>query len=139
MIKGHGIDIESIAAIEKAYQKNTRFAEKVLTEAERERFEELSGKRKMEYLTGRWSAKEAFSKAMGTGIGPVGFQELEILNDAHGAPYFSKSPFSSRLSITSIICLATFTTSSSNDSFNVSAISLLLSKSSFIFNNVCNV
>ena len=56
MIKGHGIDIESIAAIEKAYQKNTRFAEKVLTEAERERFEELSGKRKMEYLTGRWSA-----------------------------------------------------------------------------------
>ena len=64
MIKGHGIDIESIAAIEKAYQKNTRFAEKVLTEAERERFEELSGKRKMEYLTGRWSAKEAFSKAM---------------------------------------------------------------------------
>ena len=42
MIKGHGIDIESIAAIEKAYQKNTRFAEKVLTEAERERFEELS-------------------------------------------------------------------------------------------------
>ena len=44
MIKGHGIDIESIAAIEKAYQKNTRFAEKVLTEAERERFEELSGK-----------------------------------------------------------------------------------------------
>lgn len=75
MIKGHGIDIESIAAIEKAYQKNTRFAEKVLTEAERERFEELSGKRKMEYLTGRWSAKEAFSKAMGTGIGPVGFQD----------------------------------------------------------------
>ena len=93
MIKGHGIDIESIAAIEKAYQKNNRFAEKVLTEAERERFEELSGKRKMEYLTGRWSAKEAFSKAMGTGIGPVGFQDLEILNDDKGAPYFSKSPF----------------------------------------------
>ena len=97
MIKGHGIDIESIAAIEKAYQKNTRFAEKVLTEVERERFEELSGKRKMEYLTGRWSAKEAFSKAIGTGIGPVGFQDLEILNDAHGAPYFSKSPFSGKV------------------------------------------
>ena len=64
MIKGHGIDIESITAIEKAYQKNARFVEKVLTEAERARFEELSGKRKMEYLTGRWSAKEAFSKAM---------------------------------------------------------------------------
>ena len=94
MIKGHGIDIESIAAIENAYHKNTRFAEKVLTNAEKERFEELSGKRKMEYLTGRWSAKEAFSKAMGTGIGPVGFQDLELLNDSKGAPYFSKSPFS---------------------------------------------
>ena len=43
MIKGHGIDIESIAAIENAYQKNTRFAEKVLTEAERERFGEFNG------------------------------------------------------------------------------------------------
>ena len=28
MIKGHGIDIESITAIEKAYQKNARFVEK---------------------------------------------------------------------------------------------------------------
>ena len=97
MIKGHGIDIESITAIEKAYQKNARFVEKVLTEAERARFEELSGKRKMEYLTGRWSAKEAFSKAMGTGIGPVGFQDLEILNDAQGAHYISKSPFSGKV------------------------------------------
>ena len=97
MIKGHGIDIESIAAIEKAYQKNARFAEKVLTKSEQERFEAVSGKRKMEYLTGRWSAKEAFSKAMGTGIGPVSFQDLEILNNVQGAPYFSKSPFSGKV------------------------------------------
>lgn len=103
MIKGHGIDIESIAAIEKAYQKNTRFAEKVLTEAERERFKELSGKRKMEYLTGRWSAKEAFSKAMGTGIGPVGFQELEILNDAHELPIFPSLLFLGRYGFRSVI------------------------------------
>ena len=97
MIKGHGIDIESITAIEKAYQKNARFVEKVLTEAERARFEELSGKRKMEYLTGRWSAKEAFSKALGTGIGQGGCQDLEMFNDAQGAPYFSKSPFSGKV------------------------------------------
>ena len=50
----------------------------------------------MEYLTGRWSAK-AFSKAMGTGIGPVGFQGLEILNDAQGAPYFPSLPFSGKV------------------------------------------
>ncbi|MFQ9597506.1 MAG: hypothetical protein ACLRZG_06300 [Streptococcus sp.] len=46
-----GIDIEiDRRRLKKAYQKNNRFAEKVLTEAERERFEELSGKRKMEYF-----------------------------------------------------------------------------------------
>lgn len=103
MIKGHGIDIESIAAIEKAYQKNTRFAEKVLTEAERERFEELSGKRKMEYLTGRWSAKEAFSKAMGTGIGPVGFQDLEILMMPTELPIFPSLLFLGRYGFRSVI------------------------------------
>ena len=62
MIKGHGIDIEELAAIERAYLKNARFATKVLTAAERSRFEELSGKRKIEFLAGRWAAKEAFSK-----------------------------------------------------------------------------
>ena len=45
MIKGHGIDIEELAAIERAYLKNARFAKKVLTEAELSRFEELSGRR----------------------------------------------------------------------------------------------
>ena len=48
---------------------------------------------KIEYLAGRWSAKEAFSKAMGTGIGKLGFQDLEVLNNERGAPYFSQSPF----------------------------------------------
>ncbi|MGT2845642.1 holo-ACP synthase [Streptococcus massiliensis] len=93
MIKGHGIDIEEISSVKKAYEKNPRFAKKVLTETEWRRFEELSGKRKMEYLAGRWSAKEAFSKAWGTGIGKLRFQDLELLTDTKGAPYFSQSPF----------------------------------------------
>ena len=88
MIKGHGIDIEEISSIQKVYEKNARFARKVLTAAEFDRFE---------YLAGRWSAKEAFSKAWGTGIGCVTFQDLEILNDEKGAPIFSKSPFSGKV------------------------------------------
>ena len=52
MIVGHGIDIESIQSIEEAYQRHPRFASKVLTETERARFDQLSGKRKMEYLAG---------------------------------------------------------------------------------------
>ena len=68
-----------------------------MTAAEFDRFEKLTGKRKMEYLAGRWSAKEAFSKAWGTGIGCVTFQDLEILNDEKGAPVFTKSPFSGKV------------------------------------------
>ena len=94
MIVGHGIDIEELASIQNAVEKREGFAQRVLTDMEMERFSSLKGRRQIEYLAGRWSAKEAFSKAMGTGIGKLGFQDLEVLNDEKGAPYFSKSPFS---------------------------------------------
>ena len=97
MIVGHGIDIEALASIQNAVEKREGFAQRVLTDKEMERFASLKGRRQMEYLAGRWSAKEAFSKAMGTGIGKLGFQDLEVLNNERGAPYFSKSPFSGKV------------------------------------------
>ena len=97
MIVGHGIDIEALASIQNAVEKREGFARRVLTDKEMERFASLKGRRQIEYLAGRWSAKEAFSKAMGTGIGKLGFQDLEILNNERGAPYFSKSPFSGKV------------------------------------------
>ena len=97
MIVGHGIDIEALASIQKAVEKREGFAQRVLTDKEMERFASLKGRRQIEYLAGRWSAKEAFSKAMGTGIGKLGFQDLEVLNNERGAPYFSKSPFSGKV------------------------------------------
>ena len=97
MIVGHGIDIEALASIQNAVKKREGFAQRVLTDKEMERFASLKGRRQIEYLAGRWSAKEAFSKAMGTGIGKLGFQDLEILNNERGAPYFSKSPFSGKV------------------------------------------
>ena len=93
MIVGHGIDIEELASIQNAVEKRKGFAQRVLTDKEMERFSSLKGRRQIEYLAGRWSAKEAFSKALGTGIGKLGFQDLEVLNNERGAPYFSKSPF----------------------------------------------
>ena len=39
-----------------------------------------------ERLAARWAAKEAAAKALGTGIGPVGWQEIEIVCRANGAP-----------------------------------------------------
>ena len=97
MIVGHGIDIEELASIQNAVKKREGFAQRVLTNKELKRFASLKGRRQIEYLAGRWSAKEAFSKAMGTGIGKLGFQDLEILNNERGAPYFSKSPFSGKV------------------------------------------
>ena len=97
MIVGHGIDIEELASIERAVTRNTGFAERVLTTKEMERFTSLKGRRQIEYLAGRWSVKEAFSKALGTGFGKLTFQDLEVLNNEQGAPYFSQAPFSGKI------------------------------------------
>ena len=63
MIFGHGIDLQEISAVKKAYDRNPRFAKKVLTPKEWERFESLSGNRQISYLAGRWAGKEAFLTA----------------------------------------------------------------------------
>jgi len=97
MIVGHGIDIEELSSIESAVTRHEGFAKRVLTAKEMERFNSIKGRRQIEYLAGRWSAKEAFSKAMGTGIGKLAFQDLEVLNNERGAPYFSQSPFSGKI------------------------------------------
>ena len=69
MIKGIGIDITELGRIKKILERQPRFPERILTENEIERFEKLKGQRKIEYFAGRFAAKEAFSKANGTGIG----------------------------------------------------------------------
>ena len=96
MIIGHGIDLQEISEVKKAYEKNPRFAQKVLTDLEMERFKTLKGKRQMEYLAGRWSAKEAFTKAWGTGIGKLRFHDIEIATNQKGAPVISSKVFSGK-------------------------------------------
>ena len=72
MVAGLGCDIVEIDRIQKAYSdRGKRFAEVVLSEEELKVFEErytLSPERGIRYIAGRWAAKEAFSKAMGTGV-----------------------------------------------------------------------
>lgn len=92
MIVGIGLDIVDLARIEKASSKQTRFAERILTETEKRKYDQLIGHRKVEFLAGRFAAKEAFAKAYGTGLGQVSFQDIEILNDAKGKPILTKSP-----------------------------------------------
>lgn len=87
MIKGIGLDIIELDRIDESLQKSDRLAKRVLTPQERENFDQLgSHKRKVEFLAGRFAAKEAFSKAAGTGIGELSFQHINVGNDSSGAP-----------------------------------------------------
>lgn len=75
-----GVDIVQVSRMEDL-QKHDQFLEKVFTERER-----LSMREESVHLAGRFAAKEACVKALGTGFGPVDFQELEILQEESGKP-----------------------------------------------------
>ena len=91
MIKGIGIDATELERVAKIIERRPHFVDRILTPAEQTLFASHSPHRQVEFLAGRYACKEAFSKAWGTGIGKVSFQELEILRDDHGAPAFTKS------------------------------------------------
>lgn len=79
MIYGIGLDITELKRIAAMAARQKRFAERILTPGELDQYHELSEKRKIEFLAGRFAAKEAFSKAFGTGIGKqLSFQDIEI-------------------------------------------------------------
>ncbi len=87
MIKGIGVDIIELDRIKQSIKRKERFVQRILTEHEQERYQMLNEKRQVEYLAGRFAAKEAFAKATGTGIGKVGFRNVEVLSDEKtGAP-----------------------------------------------------
>ncbi|MCP0886837.1 holo-ACP synthase [Ligilactobacillus sp. WILCCON 0076] len=93
MIYGVGVDIASIYRIKQAQEKNSNFARKILTKDEFDIFNQLGSKRKNEFLAGRFSIKEAYAKAFGTGIGSkVSFLDIEVLNDLSGKPIMTKQP-----------------------------------------------
>jgi len=80
-----GIDIVNIKRIEKMIEK---FGDKALN-----RFlspTEIKLLKSSQSIAGYWAAKEAFSKAIGTGIGKeCNFLDIEILKDEKNKPYFS--------------------------------------------------
>ncbi len=67
MILGIGTDLCDIGRVQRALDRyGERFATRILVEAEMERF--LRHRKPAAYLAKRFAAKEAFSKAMGTGL-----------------------------------------------------------------------
>ncbi|WP_409291093.1 holo-ACP synthase [Peribacillus sp. SCS-37] len=94
MIKGIGMDLVEMHRMEELLKRQPRLPERILTPNERKQFSKLREKRKIEYLAGRFAAKEAFAKASGTGIGSsLSFLDIEIAKAASGKPVFT-SPVS---------------------------------------------
>ena len=82
-----GVDIVAISRMEKSCQKES-FRLHVFTQAELDMFYNRE-KPKIASLAANFAAKEAFSKALGTGIRDFNLNEVEILRDELGAPYFN--------------------------------------------------
>ena len=82
----NGIDLVEIEKVEKAIESES-FRKRVYGEAE---LRELESKRAESYAAA-FCAKEAFSKAVGTGLSGFDLREVEVLHDENGKPYFKLS------------------------------------------------
>jgi holo-[acyl-carrier protein] synthase len=91
MIYGIGTDIVNIDRVSNILNKNRDgFIKRVLTDHEIALFSNKADN--AAYCAKRFAAKEAFAKALGTGIGRVvSFQDLTVRNNENGKPYFIPS------------------------------------------------
>lgn len=90
-ILGLGCDILEVGRLEGLLRKGRDvFIKRVLTPGEIDEYERRSDKSAIRgtlFVATRYCAKEAFSKAMGTGVGAqFSFQDLSVLNSDSGAP-----------------------------------------------------
>ena len=79
-----GVDIVEIGRIKDAINKNDRFLYKLFTEKEIDYFK--SKNFRVETIAGNFAAKEAISKAIGTGIRKFNFSDIEVLRNDLGKP-----------------------------------------------------
>ncbi len=91
MIHGVGTDLVSVKRIEDAlFRYGDRFLHRILSESEVSEYAQSS--QPARFLAKRFAAKEAFSKAWGTGIGEaVGWHDVSVAHDARGKPLIAPS------------------------------------------------
>ena len=88
-ILGIGVDIVENRRIQKSI-KNPLFTKRVYTQKELK--QSKAAKNKVGYFSKRFAAKEAFSKALGTGFRRnLNFKDIEVINDKMGKPYYVKN------------------------------------------------
>lgn len=92
MIFGIGTDIVEVARIEASItQFGDDFARRILAESEMQSY--LQSQIKPRFLAKRFAAKEAFSKALGTGLrAPATFQNIAVSHDELGKPILILAP-----------------------------------------------
>jgi holo-[acyl-carrier protein] synthase len=88
MIVGIGIDIVDISRIDRLWKEyGDQFVSRILASAERQAF--TASSRPVWFLANRFAAKEALSKALGTGLRyPVTLHAISVSNDGMGKPSF---------------------------------------------------
>lgn len=84
MIVGVGVDIVEIRRIKDILYRNSKFLEKIFTSEEIEYLKTRN--LRPEYVAGRFAAKEAVSKALGTGFRGFNFRDIIIESTAIGKP-----------------------------------------------------
>jgi len=91
MIVGIGTDVTSIPRIAAALERfGERFANRILTPEERGRYHRT--RQKANHLAKRFAAKEAFAKAIGTGIhSPFTWHSITVARDVRGRPMLHPS------------------------------------------------
>ena len=91
MIYGVGTDLVDIERVKKILSKNRDgFVKRVLSDHEQALFANKGDS--AAYFAKRFAAKEAFAKALGSGIGRVvSFQDLTVRNNENGKPHFIPS------------------------------------------------
>ena len=85
MVKGLGLDLCEIERMKRAIQR-PHFVDRVFTAAEAGRIRAASEIRRGEIAAGLFAAKEAVSKALGTGLVGINLSDIEVTPDAGGCP-----------------------------------------------------
>lgn len=84
MIIGIGVDIVEIRRIKEAISKHANFIDRMFSKNEIEYLK--SRNLRPEFVAGRFAAKEAVAKALGTGFSGFEFKDIEIDRTAAGKP-----------------------------------------------------
>jgi holo-[acyl-carrier protein] synthase len=89
MIKGIGVDIIEIDRVRSAVDRyGDKFVDKILTPREKKYCMNRKAY-KFPEMAARFAAKEAYSKAIGTGIAGIVWQEIEVVNNGQGKPHIA--------------------------------------------------